>query len=116
MHLGAPTRQNSESSTATTTGSLDSSSRSQIMLASVSPTRSADQRAQAEETVSASVTPNPGLSRAHEHPGDPPQPCLRDLANDQARPERLKRRLREARRKEGQQPLQRSGNIHEHRR
>ena len=69
----------------------------------------------AEEPVRARVLPHPRQTRADEHPAHRPPTRLAHLA-DQQRPERLKRRLRETRSQQGQQPVQRNGNMKEHRR
>jgi len=68
-----------------------------------------------EETMRAGVMDHPRQPRADEHPADRPQPRLGNLARDQG-PEGLKSGLREARSEKGQQPIQRSGNMQEHRR
>ena len=58
----------------------------------------------AEEPVRARVLPHRRQARADEHPAHRPPTRLAHLA-DQQRPERLKRRLRETRSQQGQQPV-----------
>ena len=63
-----------------------------------------------EEVVRAAVMPHPGQPRGLQHPR---HRAVADPADepDHQHAERLKRRLREARRQQGQQPGKRSGNL-----